>query len=425
MNDEEWRGGREDPRSYWQIRTEKQKKLIEHYERLRPFLDEKMKRLWASNEAIRFGQGGIRAVAEALKMSSATLVSGVKELKKGDAAGDSDQTVQRQRRPGGGRKAIVEKTPEIVGAVEAIVDSSTRGDPMAPLKWTCKSLRNIQEELAESGYEVSTMTISAILRTQLGYTLQAPRKTREGTSHKDRDGQFEHINQKCAEFQERNEPVVSVDTKKKELVGNFKNGGREWRGKGQPEEVNTHDFPDKELGKAIPYGVYDLDQNQGWVSVGINHDTGQFAVRSIETWWEQMGREVYPNATELLITADAGGSNGYRTRLWKRELQRLADQTGLTISVCHLPPGTSKWNKIEHRMFCHITRNWRGRALSSLDTIVNLIANTRTSKGLTIRSALDPEHYEKGIKISNKEMAQLRITRDNFHGEWNYSIRPV
>ena len=295
---------------------------------------------------------------------------------------------------------------------------------MAPLKWTSKSLVKIREELGKNGYSISTTTISKILREDLEYSLQGLKKTKEGSSHEDRNAQFEHLNRKCREFQDCHQPVVSVDAKKKELVGDFKNGGREWQPKGQPEQVRGHDFEDKELGKAIPYGIYDIGRNQGWVSVGTDHDTAQFAVQSIGSWWSQMGRQSYPDATQLLITADAGGSNGYRTRLWKYELQRLADETGLTISVCHLPPGTSKWNKIEHRMFCHITQNWRGRPLVSLEAIVNLIGDTRTSKGLTIRSELDQNAYEKGIKISDDEMGQLRIERDQFHGEWNYSIHP-
>ena len=261
------------------------------------------------------------------------------------------------------------------------------------------------------------------MREQLEYSLQGLKKTKEGSSHEDRNDQFEYLNRKCRQFQDSGQPVISVDTKKKELVGDFKNGGREWQPKGQPEELRGHDFQDKELGKAIPYGIHDIGGNQGWVSVGIDHDTGQFAVQSIGSWWTQMGQRSYPEATELLITADAGGGNGYRTRLWKRELQRLPDATGLSITVCHLPQGTSKWKKIEHRMFCHITQNWRRRLLVSLDTIVNLIADTRTTKGLTIQSALDQNSYEKGIKVSDEEMAQLQISREEFHGVWNYSIR--
>jgi hypothetical protein len=424
MSEQEWKGSQEEPtRLYSRVRTQRQKVLKTQYERLRPFLDERGRRLWAANEAIGFGKGGVRAVAEALGMSSVTIIAGKKELME-DGAKQTTPMTGRQRRPGGGRKALVNKYPGIVEAIEVIVDPATRGDPMAPLRWTSKSLAKIREELERAGYKASTDSISDILREQLGYTLQGLKKTREGSSHEDRNAQFEHLNEKCRDFQDRDQPVVSVDAKKKELVGDFKNAGREWQPKGRPEEVRGHDFEDKKLGKAIPYGVYDIGQNQGWVSVGMDHDTAQFAVQSIAAWWGQMGRQAYPNAKELLITADAGGSNGYRTRLWKRELQRFADESGLTISVCHLPPGTSKWNKIEHRMFCHISQNWRGRPLISLETVVNLIANTRTSKGLTIHSALDQNSYEKGIKISDEEMAVLNITLDDFHGEWNYSIRP-
>lgn len=423
MSEQEWKGGREDSRLYRKVRVEKQTDLATQYERIRPFLDERGRRLWAANEAIRFGRGGIRAVAEALAMGQMTVIAGMKELK-GDLPPEADEMARRQRRCGAGRKALLTKHPEIVRAIEEIVDASTRGDPMAPLKWTCKSLENIREELVKSGYKVCATTIGKILREQLEYSLQGLKKTREGSSHEDRNAQFEYLNRKCRQFQDRYQPVISVDTKKKELVGDFKNGGREWQPKGQPEEVRGHDFEDKSLGKAIPYGVYDIGRNQGWVSVGVDHDTAQFAVQSICSWWKQMGQQTYPDAKELLITADAGGSNGYRTRLWKRELQRLADEIELSITVCHLPPGTSKWNKIEHRMFCHITQNWRGRPLISLDTIVNLIANTRTTKGLTIHSALDENSYEKGIKVSDEEMAQLRISRAEFHGEWNYIIHP-
>jgi hypothetical protein len=423
MSDQTWEGGLEDSRLYSKVRADKQKVVLTQYERIRPFLDERGRRLWAANEAIGFGKGGIRAVAEALRMSSATIIAGERELR-GEGQQEPDVVMGRQRRSGGGRKTLASKHPEIVGAIGAIVDPSTRGDPMAPLKWTSKSLKKIQEELGRAGYKASTDAISKILREHLGYTLQVLKKTREGSSHQDRNAQFEHLNQKCRDFQDRGQPVISVDAKKKELVGDYKNAGREWQPKGEPEEVRSHDFEDKKLGKAIPYGVYDIGQNQGWVSVGIDHDTAQFAVQSIGSWWNQMGRLSYPEATELLITADAGGSNGYRARLWKRELQQLADESGLTITVCHLPPGTSKWNKIEHRMFCHISQNWRGRPLISLETVVNLIANTRTSKGLTIQSVLDQGTYEKGIKISDEEMMGLCISPDDFHGEWNYSVHP-
>ena len=361
-------------------------------------------------------------MSEALGMSQVTVIAGVRELQ-GESGQKSDKK-GGQRRSGGGRKALTNKDPSIVQAIESVVDSTTGGDPMAPLKWTCKSLENIREELGKQGYTVSTTTNGKILHQQLNYSLQGLKKTKEGSSHVDRDAQFEYLSRRCREFQDRHQPVISVDAKKKELVGDFKNGGQEWQPKGEPKEVNGHDFEDKEKGKALPFGVYDVDRNQGWVSVGIDHDTAQFAVQSIYSWWSQMGQQAYPGAKELLITADAGGSNGYRIRLWKRELQRLADETGLKISVCHFPPGTSKWNKIEHRMFCHITQNWRGRPLVSLEAIVNLIAATRTKKGLTIQAALDESSYARSIKISDEELSEIRITRDDFHGEWNYAISP-
>jgi len=354
MSEEAWKGGLEDPRLYRRVRAEKQKAVATRYGRICRFLDERMRRSWAGNEAIGFGTGGIRAVSETLGMSTVTVIAGARELK-AERGDEAITAKERQRRPGGGRKSIESKHPEIVGAIEKIVDPATRGDPMAPLKWSSKSLKNIREELAGAGYEVSADSISKILRGRLGYTLQGLKKTKEGASHEDRNAQFEHLNRKCKEFQDRGQPVISVDAKKKELVGDFKNAGQQWQPKGQPEEVRGHDFEDKNLGKAIPYGIYDISQNQGWVSVGIDHDTAQFAVQSLVAWWNQMGKQTYPEAGELLITADAGGSNGYRTRLWKRELQRLADESGLSITVCHLPPGTSKWNKIEHRMFCHIS----------------------------------------------------------------------
>lgn len=424
MIDQERKGSQEETtRLYSRVRAQRQQVLAAQYERLRPFLDERGRRLWAANEAIGFGKGGVRAVAEALGMSPVTIIAGKKELQD-DGARQTAPVEGRQRRPGGGRKSLLSKYPEIVESIELIVDPATRGDPMAPLRWTSKSLAKIREELERAGYKAGTDSIGAILREQLGYSLQGLKKTKEGSSDEDRNAQFEYVNQKCKDFQARGQPVISVDAKKKELVGDFKNSGREWQPKRQPEQVRGHDFEDKKLGKAIPYGVYDIGQNQGWVSVGMDHDTARFAVQTIGAWWSQMGHQTYPDAKELLIVADAGGSNGYRARLWKRELQRFADESGLSISVCHLPPGTSKWNKIEHRMFCHITQNWRGRPLISLETIVNLIANTRTTKGLTIQSALDESRYEKGIKVSNEEMADLNIKTDTFHGEWNYSIRP-
>jgi Rhodopirellula transposase DDE domain len=423
MVDREWEGSRKDPRLYRKVRADKQQRIRERYDRLKGFLDERSRRLWAGNEAIAFGQGGIRAVAEALGMSPKTVMDGCRELK--GASGDEGKTlaVGRQRRAGGGRKRLIEDQPEVVKAIEAIVDPATRGDPMTPLKWTSKSLSKIRAELKQHGWSASEKTVSRILSEDLKYSLQGLKKTKEGSKqHPDRDAQFQYLNQQCRDFQHRGQPMISVDAKKKELIGDFKNGGQEWHPQGKPEPVRTHDFEDKELGKGIPYGVLDTGRNQGWVSVGVDHDTAQFAVSSIRNWWTHMGRSVYPEARELLITADAGGSNGYRIRLWKRELQKFADETGLTVTVCHFPPGTSKWNKIEHRMFCHITANWRGRPLSSLEVIVNLIAGTTTQKGLTIQAGLDLGSYEKGIEVSEQEMSQLQLKPADFHGEWNYTI---
>lgn len=425
MVNREWQGGKEDERLYRKVRAEKQGVVREKYDRLTEFLDEQSRRLWAANEAVAFGYGGIRAVAEALGMSTKTVVEGSRELKaKGKGDGEDDGLARnRQRRPGGGRKRLSEHDPGVVKAVEAIVDPATRGDPMSPLKWTSKSLVKIREELKQQGWQLSPATISEILRKDLKYSLQALKKTKEGCrQHPDRDAQFQYLNQQCRDFQQRGEPVISVDAKKKELIGDFKNGGREGHPQGKPEPVRTHDFEDKELGKGIPYGVLDLGRNQGWVSVGVDHDTAEFAVSSIRNWWLRMGKNLYPQARQLLITADAGGSNSYRARLWKRELQKFADETGLIVKVCHFPPGTSKWNKIEHRMFCHITANWRGRPLESLEVIVNLIAGTTTRKGLNIQAALDLGTYEKGIEVSDQEMAALQLSPADFHGEWNYTI---
>jgi len=427
MIDREWQGGRKDERLYQKVRQEKQKVIREKYDRLKPFLDERSRRLWAANEAIGFGKGGLRAVAEALGMSPQTVTEGRRELE-GESEGDEESASAplppgRQRRTGGGRKRAVEQQPGLAKAVEAIVDPVTRGDPMSPLKWTSKSLIKITGELQQQGFQASTTVVRRILREDLKYSLQGLKKTKEGAKqHPDRDAQFQYLNQQCRDFQDRGQPVISVDAKKKELIGDFKNGGREWQPQGKPEPVRTHDFEDKELGKGIPYGVYDTSRNEGWVSVGVDHDTAEFAVSSIRNWWTQMGKTVYPDARELLITADAGGSNGYRPKLWKRELQKLADETGLTLTICHFPPGTSKWNKIEHRMFCHITANWRGRPLNSLEVIVNLIAGTTTQKGLNIQAALDLGAYEKGIQVSKEEMSKVQLKPAEFHGEWNYTI---
>jgi hypothetical protein len=359
------------------------------YAALSPLMDERMRRQWAAAEAQSYGWGGIRAVSNTIGMSRNTIVKGLSELEM--RAEHPDWPVEdRVRVKGGGRKAAVVRDPGLPEALEDLVDPTTRSDPESPLRWTSKSTTQLASALTEQGHPASASTVGRILKGA-GYSLQSNRKTKEGTSHPDRDAQFEHINATVKGFQQRGQPVISVDTKKKELVGDFKNGGREWRPKGEPDEVRVHDLVDKELGKAIPYGVYDITENEGWVSVGIDHDTARFAAEAIGRWWRNMGIKRYPDATELLITADGGGSNGSRSRLWKVALQDLADELGLSIQVCHLPPGTSKWNKIEHRMFCHITQNWRGRPLISHDVIIRLIANTATRTGLTIQAELDAQ----------------------------------
>jgi len=403
---------------------ESEARIAEKYEALRGVMDEQMRRLWAAAEARALGYGGVSVVARAIGLTRPTIMAGMKEL------GDARQVVMpvapkdRIRREGGGRRRATDINEGLRPALEELVDPATRGDPMSLLRWTCKSVRTLAAELTRQGHPVSHQTVSEVLQ-QSGYSLQVNRKTREGGGHPDRNAQFEHIARRAKEFQQRGQPVISVDTKKKELVGDFRNAGREWHPKGQPSEVRVHDFVDDELGKAIPYGVYDLSANAGWVSVGTDHDTPEFAVESIYSWWRQMGRKTYPRAQELLITADGGGSNGSRTRLWKVALQRMVDTTGLKVTVCHFPPGTSKWNKIEHRMFCHITRNWRGRPLESLEVVVNLIASTTTAKGLRVHAALDTDEYPTGIKVTDATMAALRLTPDNFHGDWNYAIAPV
>jgi DDE family transposase len=422
----DWQGGKQEKlRLYWKVREDRKRIVREKYERLRPHLGERGTRLWAANEALSFGPGGVRGVAEALAISTKTILQGKRELRAQASLPDSQVVGGRQRRPGGGRKSILEKHPELLAVIEQIVDPTTRGDPMKPLRWVSKSLPHIVDELSRQGYPMSTPTVSQILQDELGYGMQGLRKTREGSSHPDRDAQFHYINRQCQALQQRHQPVISVDSKKKELVGDFKNGGREWHRKGKPEEVRTHDFEDKQKGKVTPHGVYDLGRNQGWVSVGIDHDTAEFAVDSIRHWWKRMGQLAYPQAKELLITADSGGSNSYRAKLWKCQLQKLANETRLSISVCHFPPGTSTWNKIEHRMFCHITANWRGRPLETREVIVNLIAHTETSKGLTIQADLNVNSYAKGIKVSNEEMSRLNLRPADFHGEWNYTISPT
>ena len=390
----------------------------ERYRALAGELDERRRRLWAAAEARVAGRGGIAAVVRATGMAENTIRRGLQELERGERL-----EAGRVRRPGGGRKTLSTGDPTLQEDLERVVDAHSRGDPESPLRWTTKSVRRLRDELRVRGHQVSHQTVARLLR-DLGYSLQANRKTREGTSHPDRDAQFEHITTTATTALAAGEPVISVDTKKKELVGDFKNGGREWRPKGEPEEVRVHDFKDKELGKAIPYGVFDLGSEEGWVNVGIDHDTAQFAVNSIRSWWKHLGRERYPDAHTLTITADCGGSNGYRTRLWKVELQRLADETGLEIQVCHFPPGTSKWNKIEHRLFSFITINWRGKPLTSLETIINLIGSTTTRSGLTVYAQLDQGSYPAKVTVSDAELEAVNLHGHAFHPEWNYTIKP-
>jgi|SRR5215471_2600381 len=398
------------------------KSLQEKYEFLRSELDERGRRLWAASEALALGRGGIVTVARATGLAERTIRRGQRELRR--PVPSVAVASRRVRRPGGGRTRLVDEDPMVVGALEALVEPTARGDPRSPLRWTCKSTRRLAEELTRQGHRISHTKVAQLLEG-LGYSLQGTRKTKEGATHPDRNAQFEYINEQVQAFQRRGQPVVSVDTKKKELVGDFAHGGREYQPKGQPEKVRVYDFVDTDLGKAIPYGIYDLTANCGWVSVGLDHDTAQFAVATLRRWWQQMGRKVYRRARELLITADGGGSNGSRCRLWKVELQRLADETGLTITVCHFPPGTSKWNKIEHRMFCHITENWRGRPLINHEVIVSLIANTTTKAGLRIKAALDAGPYPTGLKVTEEQMRTLNLHPADFHGEdWNYLIKP-
>jgi len=386
---------------------------------LEPVMDERLTRLWAGAEADAIGEGGIAIVEKATGMSRTTIRAGRDELRAGVEPGD----VVNVRRAGGGRPPIEETRPDIIAALEGLVDPVTRGDPESPLRWTSKSTRKLAEELRRQGYQVSPQKVGQLLHA-CGYSLQATQKTLEGAAHPDRNEQFEMINARVEAFQASGDPVISVDTKKKELVGDFENAGREWHPEGQPVPVRVHDFLDDTLGKVIPYGVYDLARNTGWVNVGVDHDTPAFAVESIARWWRSMGKRAYPDATKLLITADGGGSNAARSRLWKLELQQLADRSGLAISVSHFPPGTSKWNKIEHRLFCHITENWRGRPLIDHETVVQLIGSVRTKNGLTVRAKLDPRQYPTGIKVSDADMDALLITREQFHGEWNHTIHP-
>jgi transposase len=381
-------------------------------------LDERQRRLWAGSEAHSHGRGGLAAVVRATGLSHETVRRGMRELERGETFEPG-----RVRRAGGGRKALTETDPTLLEDLKGLLEADTRGDPCSPLLWTSKSVRKLAEALRERGHELHYTTVAKLLRG-LGYSLQSNRKTKEGTDHPDRDAQFSHINATAKTALEAGEPVISVDTKKKELVGDFKNAGREWRPKGSPELVRTHDFKDKELGKAIPYGVYDLADDSGWVNVGIDHDTSQFAVASIRGWWEHLGKQRYPNATTLTITPDCGGSNGNRTRLWKVELQKLADDTGLQIQVCHFPPGTSKWNKIEHRLFSFISMNWRAKPLISLQVIINLIGATTTRTGLEVYAQLDKRTYPDKIRVSDAQLAAVNIHTTDFHPEWNYLIKP-
>jgi hypothetical protein len=394
--------------------------IRDKYEPQRRSLNELSRRLWAAAEARSLGRGGAAAVVAATGMSSATVYRGLAEL---GAAGSALPPPGRVRRPGGGRRRARDQQPGLAAALAALVEPTSRGDPEHALRWTCTSTSRLARALRKQGFQVGPRTVARELKEQQ-YSLQSNRKTREGKSHPDRDAQFAYINQQVMAFQRQGQPAISVDTKKKELVGDFKNAGREWRPRGQPEEVRVHDFRDPKVPKAIPYGVYDLTRNEGWVSVGIDHDTARFATASILRWWRKMGRKRYPRARELLITADCGGSNSSRTRLWKVALQELADALGLRLAICHFPPGTSKWNKIEHRMFCHITRNWRGRPLTDYAVIVQLIGNTRTTAGLKISSELDDRIYPLKETVTAEQLAHVRLAPAPFHGEWNYTVTP-
>lgn len=390
----------------------------ERFRALAPELTERGRRIWAASEARAIGRGGIAAVARASGIAPNTITDGIREI-------EADERLEagRVRRVGAGRKPISQTDPELVDVLEALVAEDCRGDPMQVLLWTSKSVRNLAGELRERGHEAHYTTVAALLRS-LGYSLQSNRKTLEGAQHPDRDAQFRHINERVGAAIATGQPAISIDTKKKELVGEFANKGREWRAKGNPVKALTHDFPSDAKGKAIPFGVYDIAANEGYVNVGITAETAQLAVASIRAWWQDLGRERYPDATALQITADCGGGNGNRTRLWKLELQQLADATGLQICVCHFPPGTSKWNKIEHRLFCHITQTWRGRPLTSYEVVINSIAATTTSTGLKVYARLDEHDYPKQIQVTDAELAAVNLTRDEFHPEWNYSISP-
>jgi transposase len=393
------------------------------FQLLRPLMNERMRRHWAASEALTLPRGGLSAVAQATGLSRTTIWTGIRELRNAADHPADELPPERSRAPGAGRPYREDQDLTLVRDLEALVEPTARGDPQTPLRWTCKSTRNLADALNRQGHQVSHVTVAALLH-DLGYSLQANRKTHEGSAHPDRDAQFAHLNRQVRAFQRAGQPVISVDAKNKELVGDFRQAGQEWHPRGQPTLVRAKDFPDKHLGKVTPEGVYDLTRNEGWVSVGVSHDTAEFAAVTIRRWWEEMGTSASPQATRLLVTADAGGSSSYRSRWWKVCLQELATETGLQISVCHFPPGTSKWNQIEHRMFCHITKNWRGRPLMSRAVVVSLIGHTRTKAGLQIHAELDTNSYEKGMKVSDKELAEVHLKRHKFHGEWNYTIFP-
>ena len=393
------------------------KALQDKYRGVFPLLDEQQRRVVAASDAVLLGRGGISKVARASGLSRTTIHRGIKELE----AGVEDEG--RIRKEGAGRKRIVEKEPGIVDALETLVEPSTRGDTMSPLRWTCKSTRELADALQKKGYTITHPVVAHLLH-ELGYSLQANAKTMEGEDHPDRDEQFQYINKQVKRRLREKQPVISVDTKKKELIGEYKNPGQEWRKKGSPRRAKTHDFPAPDVGKAVPYGVYDIARDAGWVNVGSDNDTSSFAIESILGWWRSMGRRAYPEATDLLICADSGGSNGYRRRLWKVEVQRLADTTRLKVTVCHFPPGTSKWNKVEHRLFSHISMNWRGQLLTSHEVVVNLIGATKTRSGLEVQARLDSRKYPTKIQVSDEEMEQVKIRKHKFHGEWNYTVAP-
>jgi transposase len=399
----------------------KETDLQTKFEALAPFMGELQRRIWAATEAQLFGRGGVAAVHRATGIAKSTILRGLEDLRSGRAENLANSGRARGR--GAGRKLAEENQAGLAEALDQLIDPQTRGDPETPLRWTSKSTTKLAADLKRQGFDVSPDTVGRMLRGN-GYSLQSTRKRLEGTSHVDRNEQFEHISALTKAAKRRRSPVISVDTKKKELVGRFSNKGREWQPSGEPEAVNVHDFPDRGQGKAIPYGIYDVGRNEGFVSVGITADTSEFAVASIRFWWQKLGRQAYPCAKDLLITADCGGSNSYRCRLWKLQLQALADETGLKVRVAHYPPGTSKWNKIEHRLFCQITTNWRGRPLASVQTIVDLISATKTNTGLKVYAHLDSHTYKKGRLVTDAEMASIRIKRDSFHGEWNYVILP-